>query len=330
VINGSQIPASGIQSGPVICKTKGPTDYSPDLFFCSKPNQVLAISVTTPGQHAYVANQLGNSISVCQVNPATGLLSHCAIAATGLDGVEGVGFNPSGILFYSANLAASSISLCHVNQSTGALNGCINAGGTGFSQPDAVAFSPDGSIFYTSNVGGSVSACLVNSVTGQLSACVNNTSPSFSAPADMMLNASGTFAYVANRGNSTVSVCNVFGQVVTSCNNFSGSLFDQPEGITLDPLGLHAYITNAGNGQVILCDIRQDGTGLLNNCSATNGPFHGTGNIGLNKLGTFAYVPNQLINIVSACQAMLSDGTLSNCIPSLGTGFNGPSGIVIH
>ncbi len=331
-INGSQIPASGINGGPVICKTKGPNDNSPDPSFCSKPikENSLAISVTTPGQHAYVANQLGNSVSVCQANPATGLLSQCAITATGLDGVEGVGFNPSGTFFYSANLLASTISVCHVNSSTGALSGCVNAGGTGFSQPDAVAFSPDGSIFYTANVAESVSACFVDPVSGLLNSCVNNTSPTFAAPSDMALNASGTLAYVSNRGNSTVSVCNVSGQVVNSCNALSGSLFNAPEGITLSPLGLHAYIANAGDGKIILCDVRQDGTGLLDHCSATNGQFHGTGNVGLNTLGSFAYVPNQLINTVFACQVTQADGTLSSCLPSRGTGFDGPSGIVVN
>jgi len=332
MITGSQVPASGIKGGPVICKTKGPNDNNPDPFLCSQPNQanILDISVTTPGQHAYVANQFANNVSVCQVNPATGFLTQCNITATGLDGVEGVGFNPSGTLFYSANLSGNSISVCNVNPSTGALSGCVNAGGSGFSQPDAVAFSPDGSIFYTANAGGNVTACLVNAVTGQLSSCTNNASLTFSAPSDMALNKSGTFAYVSDRGNSSVSVCNVSGQIVNSCNNLSGSLFNQPEGIILDPSGLHAYITNAGNGQVILCNIRQDGTGLLDNCTETNGSFHGTGNVGLNNLGTFAYVPNQLTSLVSACQVTLADGTLSRCIPSLGTGFDGPSGIAVN
>jgi len=331
-INGSKIPAAGIQGGPVICKTNGPNNDNPDPFLCSQPKtaNVLAVSTTSKGQHAYVANQLGNSVSFCQVNPVTGLLSQCAITATGTDGVEGVGFNPANKLFYSANLTASTITVCDVNHATGALSACVNAGGSGFSQPDAVAFSPDGSIFYTANVGGSVSACLVDSVTGQLSSCVNNTSVTFGAPSDMALNKAGTLAYVSNRGNSTVSVCNVSGQTVSSCNNLSGSLFDAPEGVTLSPSGLHAYIANAENGKVIVCDVRQDGTGLLDNCAATHGQFHGTGNVAFNNLGTLAYVPNQLINTVFTCDVMPVTGKLSKCKPSLDTGFDGPSGVVVN
>jgi len=331
-INGSQVPSTGILGGPVICKINGGGDTGPDPFLCSQPSQanILDISVTTSGQHAYVANQTGNSVSVCQVNPATGLLSNCSIAATGLTGVEGVGFNPAGTLFYTANLGASTITVCNANKTTGALSGCVNAGGSGFGEPDAVAFNPGGTIFYTSNVIGGVSACLVNSSTGQLSGCVNNTSPTFSATSDMTLNTAGTLAYVANRGNSTVSVCNVSGQSVTACNNLSGSLINAPEGITLSPSGLHAYIANAGDGKVIACDIRQDGTGLLDNCFATDGEFHGTGNVAFNNTASYAFVPNQLTNAVFVCNVTNIDGGLSGCITSRGNGFDGPSGIVIN
>jgi 6-phosphogluconolactonase (cycloisomerase 2 family) len=332
VINGSQVPATGINGGPVICKTKGAGDNNPDPLLCSQPTQanILNISISSAGQHGYVANQMGNSVSYCQVNPATGLLSQCSVAATGLNAIEGVGFNPAGTRFYTANLGSSTISVCDVNQSSGAISNCVDAGGSGFNQPDAVAFNPSGTIFYTSNVTGGVSACLVNANTGQLSSCVNNSSPTFSAGANMTLNSAGTLAYVANRGNSSISVCNVSGQSVTSCNNLSGTLIDAPEGITLDPAGLHAYIANAGDGKVIKCDILQDGTGLLSSCVATGGEFRGTGNVAFNTLGSFAYVPNELVNDVFVCQVSSADGTLSSCVTGRGTTFDGPSGVVIH
>lgn len=331
-INASQVSSSGINGGPVICKTKSATDISPDPFLCSQPNQanVLSISTTTAGQHLYIANQTGNSVSYCQINPATGLLDNCSVAATGFTGIEGVGFNPAGTLFYTANLSGNTISVCTVNQSTGALSGCTNAGGSGFGEPDAVAFSPDGSIFYTSNVIGGVTACLVNSTSGQLSSCVSNSDPTFSAAADMAINSAGTFAYVANRGSSTISVCNVSGQTVNSCNNLSGSLINQPEGITLSPSGLRAYIANAGDGTVTVCDVLQDGTGLLANCSTTSGQFRGTGNLAFNSLASFAFVPNQLISDVFTCQVSNIDGSLSTCLTSFNTGLNGPSGLVVH
>lgn len=334
VIHGNQVPSTGINGGPVVCKTKGPNNFDPDPSLCSQPSRAnsLAVSVTAFGQHAYIANQLGDSISFCQVNPATGFLSNCAITATGLGGPEGIGFNPAGTFFYASNALTNTVTACQVNTSTGALSGCANAGGSGFNLPDGIAFSPDGTILYVSNGGGgsSVSACLVDATTGQLSSCVNNTSPTFGVAADMAINSAGTLAYIVNRLNSTTSVCNVSLQIVNSCNDFSGSLFNAPEGITLSPLGLKAYIANAGNAQLIACDVRQDGTGLLDNCNATNGQFSGTGNIGLNNLGTFAYVPNQLTNDVFVCNVQLPTGELSSCQRSHGSGFIGPAGIVLN
>ncbi len=50
----------GIKGGPVICKTKSTGDPTPDPMLCSEPNvaNILAISTTTAGQHAYIANQV--------------------------------------------------------------------------------------------------------------------------------------------------------------------------------------------------------------------------------------------------------------------------------
>lgn len=334
VITGSQVPVSGIKGGPVICKTKSPSDPSPDPSLCSQPStgNILSVSTTTPGQFAYVANQINNSVSYCQVNPATGFLTRCTETATGLNGVEGIGFNPSGTFFYAANPTSNSISVCQVNQATGALSSCVDSGGTGFNLPDAIAFNPSGTILYTSNFGGlsSVSACLVNTTTGLLSSCVTNTSPTFSAAGNMAVNAAGTLAYVVNRTSNTVSVCAVSGQTVNSCNALSNSLFDAPEGVTLSPSGLYAYIANAGSNNVVACHILQDGTGFLDSCAITSGQFNGTGNIGLNNLGSFAYVPNELLNTVGLCQVSLTTGLLSSCQSSLGTEFVGPAGVVLH
>jgi 6-phosphogluconolactonase (cycloisomerase 2 family) len=332
VINGSQVTPSGIHGGPVICKANG---SSPDPFLCSAPStqNLLSVSTTSAGQHAYIANQIGNSISYCQVNPATGLLTNCTVTATGQSGTEGIGFNPAGTFFYSANPLGNSVSVCQVNSATGALSNCVDSGGTGFNLPDAVAFSPDGSIFYTSNFGGgigSVSACLVNPTTGLLSSCVTNSSVTFSTAANMTLNSAGTLAYVVNRVPSTTSVCNVSGQVVSSCNNASGSNFNGPEGITLNASGLKAYIANAGGANITVCDVLQNSLGLLANCSVTNGEFRGTGNIGFNSTGSIAYVPNQLTNKVFMCQVDRITGALSACVDSQGTGFSGPAGVVLH
>ncbi|BCA94358.1 hypothetical protein TUM19329_07190 [Legionella antarctica] len=109
-----------------------------------------------------------------------------------------------------------------------------------------------------------------------------------------------------------------------------GAQFNEPEGVILSPLGRHAYISNAGSKSVTLCDVREDGTGLLENCAVTAGMFDGTGNIGLNSQGTLAFVPDEVLQQLFVCNVSLPTGRLSGCIPSQGTGFVGPSGVELH
>jgi 6-phosphogluconolactonase (cycloisomerase 2 family) len=327
IVNGSQVPASGINRGPVVCKANGFSN--PNL--CSQPSlaNTLAVSSTTAGQYAYVANQLGNSVSVCQVNPATGLLSRCSIAVTGLGNPEGIGFNPAGTFLYISNPNGSYITVCKVNKTNGSLSDCQNAGGSEFDLPNAFGFSQDGTILYTSNLGGlgSVTACLIDATTGELSSCIKNLNVTFGDSAGMILNSSGTKAYVANRSKNTISVCHVSGQIVGPCDAQLKNEFDEPEGVVLSPLGLHAYITNAGSKSITVCDIREDGTDLLEHCAVTEGMFAGTGNIAFNSQGTVAYVPNEILHQLFVCNVALPTGQLSRCIPSRGTGFIGPAGV---
>lgn len=47
-----------------------------------------------------------------------------------------------------------------------------------------------------------------------------------------------------------------------------------------------------------------------------------------NEAGTIAYVPNSGDSIVSVC-SVDSNGTLSGCVNSGETGFNGPQGVAV-
>lgn len=333
VVDGSQIPATGIKGGPVICKTQSGSNTNPDPFLCSQPENenILNVSPTTKGEFAYIANQFGDSVSICQANPASGFLTNCRIAATGFGNPEAIGITPNGSFFYVANLTTNSITVCARNTSTGALSNCVDSGGVGFTEPDGIAFNADGSILYASNINGAsgcVSACDINPNTGALSNCNNNSRPEFAVLSDMALNPEGTIAYVPSRDSSKVSVCTVNGQVVDSCTNASGSNISGPEGVTISPAGRHAYIANAASANITLCDINSD-TGLLENCTITNGEFRGTGNIGINNTGSFAYVPNQDLNKVFLCKVNNVIGGLFECLPSLAKGLTGPAGIVL-
>ena len=332
-VNASQMSVSGILGGPKVCKTQG-NSTSADLFLCSEPSpaQSLGFSTTTAGQFIFVVNQGGGSVSSCQIGLEAHLLNACFIAATGFTAPEALTMNPSNQMLYVTDSGTSTISRCPFNISTGAVSACVDAGGTGFDAPDGVATSPDGAILYASNAGGvgSVSACNIDTATGNLSGCVLNPSTTFATPSDMTINSTGTRAYVSNRTGNTISVCEIDGTRVFDCIDTSGSNFDGPEGVTLSPSGGYAHITNATSKLVTRCVVDVTGSGLLSACNITSGNFDGTGNLAFSLAGTHTYIPNFVLNQLFVCRVQLETGELYNCTDSLGSGFNGPAGVLVR
>lgn len=342
-INGSQIPAN-IKGGPVICKTKGPGDNSPDPFLCARPapENVLAVSVigAIPDQQAYVTNWDSNSISLCDVRSLDGSLTNCAITAgnpvltSGLfANPEAIALNPDKTLLYVANISAvhmsaSTVSFCQVDSSSGALSNCTNTNGGPVNGADGIAINSTNTLAYVSNAGNNtVSVCQVDSITGVLSNSCTSSGSGFAVPSDMTLNALGTRAYVSNLLTSSVTSCAIDDNGLLNCDDITLG-FNAPEGITLHPSGQFAYITNNGNNTVSVCQI-DSLTGHLSSCAVTGGQFDGFGNLAFNAMGTRAYIPRYATNKVSVCSVNLNTGALSSCRDSLGSGFHGPSGILL-
>ncbi len=332
VLNGSQIPSS-FQANIKVCKTIGNGNNQPDNLLCSQTlaSDILTANVTPEvtniGQAVYVANQAGNSISLCYTNATTGFLENCNITAANgtIATPESVATNPAGTFLYIANTSGSGgVSYCQINSTTGALTEC-QATGNGFpTVTGGIVIAPDNAHAYVSVFTyNSVSVCDVNSTTGALSGCTA-TGNSFDTPSGIAINAAGTFVYVTNRHNNSVTPCSVGGGGALTCGTPVIG-FNEPEGITL--LGSHAYITNAGNGTVSLCDV----SGLtIDNCAITEGTFAGLGNIGFNSAGTLGYLPSSLVT-VAVCDVNAITGALSNCTNAPGgTGFQSPSGIVLQ
>jgi 6-phosphogluconolactonase (cycloisomerase 2 family) len=329
-LNGDQIPASGINSGPVICKTNNGVTSA---FLCAQPSigNTLAVSTTTPGAYIYITNAGDDTLTMCQINPATGRLTHCNTAATGLSLPEAVTINPAGSFLYIANPGNNTISLCQRNTSNGTLSACQNAGGAGFLLPSGVAVNPDGNILYVSNganlVG--VSACDINTSTGTISNCMSNTSASFDGAFDIALNTAGTKTYIANFTDSTIAVCDVSNKILSNCQAVSSTTFSGPEGVTLSPTDRFLYIANNTSNQVSVCEVDAV-TGLLSHCEITNGHFSGIGNVGLNTFGTSAYVPDFIGNRLSLCDTSAVNGRLSSCENLSNVSLNNPAGVILR
>jgi DNA-binding beta-propeller fold protein YncE len=332
---GSQIPAR-INGGPVVCKTKSPTDNTPDPFLCSQPALVNRLNVTAiaaiPDQKIYVSNWFGDSVTLCTVNTLDGTLQGCFITASGaptFSNPEAVTVNPTGTLFYVANIGGSSVSFCEIDSSTGGLSNCALTGGL-FNGADGIVLNKEGTLAYVSNAGSnSVSMCDVDSTSGALSGSCTSTGGPYFGPSDMTLDGFNLNAYVSNVLSGTVSICSLDSNGLFDCSR-SVAGFNQPEGITLHPTGNFAYITNNGSNNVSVCQVRYP-DGYLHSCKITNGNFNGFGNLAFNNLGSRAYVPNMLTQRVYVCSVNLNNGDLFDCIDAGGAlFFNGPSGVLLR
>ena len=330
-VNGSQMPPR-ISGGPVVCKTNG--DNTPDPFLCSQPDVGNRLAVTQigaiPDQKAYITNWNGGFISLCDVSTFDGSLSHCVNTASGVAfaSPEAIALNPEGTLLYVANISGSFVSFCSVDATTGALSLCAATGGV-LDGADGIAINPAGTLAYVSNAGSnSVSVCAIDSITGQLSNSCTSTGNNFHTPSDLTLNALGTIAYVSNVVSGTVSICPVdVSNGLINCDRTTIG-FNGPEGITLHPSGQFAYLTNNGTNNISVCQVDYL-SGALYSCKITDGQFDGYGNLAFNNMGTRAYVPRYLAGKVSVCSVDLRNGSLSDCHESNGSGFEGPSGILL-
>lgn len=337
-INGSNIPQQ-INGGPVLCKTQGPGNNNPDPYLCSQPAiaDVLSVSpiAAIPNQQAYITNWLGNSISLCDVSSLDGSLTNCSITASSpFTNPEAVALNPNNTLLYVANINAASmssstVSFCQIDSTSGALTGCADTNGGPFDGADGIGINPDGTLAYVSNAGNdTVSVCQIDSITGSLSNSCLSTGTGFNVPSDMTLNALGSRAYIANLITNSVSSCEIDNSTgLLNCDDITFG-FDAPEGITLHPSGEFAYVTNNGNNTISVCQV-DSLTGHLRSCATTNGRFNGFGNLAFNSLGTRAYIPDLTANKVYVCSVNLSNGSFSLCRDSTGSGFSGPSGIIL-
>jgi DNA-binding beta-propeller fold protein YncE len=283
------------------------------------------ISLNTSAQHyAYVTNSGNHTVSWCSIESA-GTLSGCT-SLGGFNSPSSIALNLRLAWAYITNFLGSSVFLCTIDRTTGALSTCISTG-SGFSNPRAIALNPAKTFAYITQ-DNMVQQCSINSATGILSGCSDSGGTGFTNASGIAINPAGTFAYVTGAPD-LVSRCIV--------NSTSGSLsgcvstgtgFSDPARITLNAEGTFAYVTNSGTSDITVCSV-DNSTGDLGNCTITAaGVFNIFGNMAINESGSMAYVPNMNSNFVSVC-SVNSDGTLTACIDSGGTGFNSPQGLAL-
>ncbi len=139
------------------------------------------------------------------------------------------------------------------------------------------------------------------------------------------------FAWITNFNTNQVLVCQVNADgTLSNCQDTGGTGFSQPAMIVLNQANTIAYIANLNGGiagGISACPIMPNGTFGTCQISILTIPTFG---VTLNPAGTFAYVGGYTSNQVDYCQVNSSDGLLSNCQNTNGTGFSNPIGVTIN
>ncbi|AUH71484.1 beta-propeller fold lactonase family protein [Legionella sainthelensi] len=292
---------------------------------------VTDISVTCVVLYTYVTNSGANTVSLCNINQTTGVLTCPGTTGSGFNNPRAIHINPTGSFAYIVNQNNGLITLCNVNQTSGVLN-CPGTTGGSFQSPIDIAINPAGTMAYVTNSGNNtVSQCVINQTTGELS-CPSTTGSGFNGPGGITVNSAGTFAYIVNELANNISACGIDQSTgnFTSCAVYTGD-FNHPNRITLNPGGNFAYVSNGFGdttpSEVFLCSVEQS-TGALT-CPGTTGTgFNQPFGITINSANTIAYIANSGNNSVSLCNITQSTGALS-CPGATGSGFTNPTGIAI-
>ena len=206
------------------------------------------VAFNASGTKAYVSNLASGIISLCSVNPSTGMLTDCGNTGSGFSFPVELKFTTGGTRAYVGDDASSmTVSLCSVNTATGELIGCANADGDGsavFMGAAFLAFNADESRIYVSDnnsgTGTTVTLCAVNLVTGKLSSCQDSGAGAiFNSPASVNLNPANSLIYIANQTGTSVTECSVNATtgLLSGCVNSDGdgtAVFSGPAGIVLD------------------------------------------------------------------------------------------------
>ncbi|EEZ96495.1 NHL repeat-containing protein [Legionella longbeachae] len=292
---------------------------------------VTDISVTCVVLYTYVTNSGANTVSLCNINQTTGVLTCPGTTGSGFNNPRAIHINPTGSFAYIVNQNNGKITLCNVNQTSGVLTCPGTTGGT-FQSPIDIAINPAGTIAYVTNSGNnSISQCVINQSTGELT-CPSTTGSGFNGPGGITVNPAGTFAYIVNELANNISACAIDQSTgnFTSCAVYTGD-FNHPNRITLNPAGNFAYVSNgfggSGPSQVFLCSVEQS-TGALTCPGTTGSGFNQPFGITINPANTLAYIANSGSSSVSLCNITQSSGALS-CPGTTGSGFSNPTGIAI-
>jgi 6-phosphogluconolactonase (cycloisomerase 2 family) len=207
------------------------------------------------GKYVYAANQIGNDISLFDVDSSVGSLSEVLPRTpAGVSPVSMV-MNATGSLLFVSNVFSSSISVYSISSQTGALSQIQGSPFSTYSQPGPLAITPSGDFLYTLNGNDSSIVGFAVGSSGSLHplAPLPLTDPPFAVAVDP----AGKYLYVTN---ATVNALSIF-----SINASTGALSivsgtpiatgDAPVAVAVHPNGQYVYVANELSNNVSIYSI---------------------------------------------------------------------------
>lgn len=297
------------------------------------PNPVSVV-IHPSGNFAYIANFVGNAVTLLTVNRGNGQLTLPVssnpippptppnIFNTGT-GPIAIAITPNGSFLYVLNQGSGNIAAFTVDPTSGNLVAIPPPGnppptpffGT-LVAPTSIAVSRDGTtLFVASPSQHSITAFAIDSkgVLTQGSSFPAGTSPAF-----VMAEPTGHFLYVADSaGNAVLGFSIQSGGALTPIAGSPFAVGSQPVAITATPGGTLLYVANQGSNNVSAFVIDSK-TGALGAVGGSPFPTGGKGPSYLAATGAFLYVTDQTTDDIAAF-AIGSNGALT---PVSGSPFN--------
>ena len=240
-------------------------------------------NITISNGVAYISNIMNNNYTQCSIDPASALLTNCAIGNNAaLSGP--FASLVIGNYIYFGNTNSSNISQCSVNAINGTLSNCSTYTPTGIDLNIGAIqqISFNNGYVYMINDNANVTICSVGG-NGILSSCTNNALPSgVTSTSGIMVN--NNLAYVSVSDNASNIKCqiNAVNGSLSACSNSTDPLLASNITYQISENNGSAYL-NAGNANplYIQCNINSS-DGSLENCKQNSLPSIIFGQIAFN------------------------------------------------
>jgi 6-phosphogluconolactonase len=280
------------------------------------------------GNFLYAVNQLGNNISLFDVNSQVGSISEVLPRTPAGVGPVSIAINASGTLLFCSNVYSTNISVYSINAGNGALTPVAGSPFATYSQPGQLVVTPSGNFLYTVNSTISSIVGFAVSSTGALKTLPVTTAeyPPFSAAIDPQ----GKYLLVTNPTENAFTMY-IIGPKTGALFTVPGtpvSTGTGPVAVSVQPDEQYVYVANQTSNNLSAYSIDSatgTPTGISGSpFSVTTGPIF----MQWDPNGEWIYVGGQSSKTVAEYE-FSADGTLTTTSQSFTT-VQAPTSIAVQ